>query len=108
MSWADLFILPTLADCWGMVVNESLYYGAPVIVTTAAGSAEIIVNDVNGKTVAPGDPQALAAVICALTKDKRSLDALKTGAAKTTSNITDSRVGAKPLIEAIIRAGAVS
>src|SRR5262249_35840605 len=32
MAWADLFVLPTLVDCWALVVNEALYYGTPVII----------------------------------------------------------------------------
>lgn len=39
---ADIFVLPTLHDPWGLVVNEALHYGTPVIVTKMAGSSELI------------------------------------------------------------------
>ena len=106
MRRADLLILPTLADCWGMVINESLYYGTPVVASAAAGATEIIQNNVNGKIIPPGNPQALAAMINELTQNKQRLQALKRGAANTSTDITNRRVGAKPLIDAITQAGA--
>src|SRR5574344_1063471 len=33
MSVADLFVHPTLQDVWGLVINESMGYGLPVITT---------------------------------------------------------------------------
>lgn len=106
MHWADLFILPTLADCWGLVVNESLHYGTPVITTTAAGSSELIADGVNGIRVAPNDPQALASILSLLITDSLQLTKLNQGAKSTSRDITDSSVGAKPLIDAIMAAGA--
>jgi glycosyltransferase involved in cell wall biosynthesis len=39
---ADLFVLPTHHDPWGLVVNEALHYGTLVITTEAAGAKELI------------------------------------------------------------------
>ena len=39
---ADLFVLPTHHDPWGLVINESLHYGTPAITTEAAGAKEIL------------------------------------------------------------------
>lgn len=39
---ADLFVLPTHHDPWGLVVNEALNYGTPVVTTEAAGSKELL------------------------------------------------------------------
>jgi glycosyltransferase involved in cell wall biosynthesis len=39
---ADLFVLPTHHDPWGLVVNEALHYGTPVITTEAAGAKELL------------------------------------------------------------------
>jgi len=50
---ADLFVLPTLHDAWGLVVNEAMYFGLPIITTTAAGCSEIIKD--NGFIIPPGD-----------------------------------------------------
>lgn len=39
---ADLFVLPTNHDPWGLVVNEALRYGTPAITTEAAGAKELL------------------------------------------------------------------
>jgi glycosyltransferase involved in cell wall biosynthesis len=57
---ADLLVLPTRHDAWGLVVNEAYIFDTPAITTTAAG-AEMIVPD--SLTVPPGDPSALASAI---------------------------------------------
>lgn len=106
MTWADLLILPTLADCWGLVVNESLHYGTPVLTTTAAGSEELIKDGVNGIRVAPRNPGALASALNLILNDSRLLVKLTGGALAQSSDITDAKVGAKPIIKAIIAAGA--
>ncbi len=40
---ADAFIFPTLEDVWGLVVNEALWAGCPVLCSTYAGCAPEIV-----------------------------------------------------------------
>jgi len=45
----DVFILPSKSEPWGLVVEEALYNGLPVIVSNMVGCAdEIVKNDVNG------------------------------------------------------------
>jgi glycosyltransferase involved in cell wall biosynthesis len=39
---ADLFVLPTHHDPWGLVINEALYYRTHVITTEAAGAKQIV------------------------------------------------------------------
>lgn len=55
---ADVFVLPTRLDAWGLVVNEAMYYGLPIITTTAAGSKWLVGE--NGFVVDPDDPDLLA------------------------------------------------
>jgi len=52
-SMATVFVLPTLHDSWGLVINEAMYYGLPIITTDAAGASELI--DRNGFVVRSGD-----------------------------------------------------
>ena len=35
---SDIFVLPTYDDPWGLVINEALACGLPVITTTSAGA----------------------------------------------------------------------
>lgn len=63
-SVADIFVLPTLKDVWGLVVNEAMCCGLPVISTTAAGSSfDMIKNGENGYVVDPANEKQLYAAI---------------------------------------------
>jgi glycosyltransferase involved in cell wall biosynthesis len=49
---ADLFVLPTHYDIWGLVINEALAFGLPIITTTGAGAAySLIESGTNGYIV---------------------------------------------------------
>lgn len=48
LQQASLFVLPSRWDGWGMVVNEALSVGVPVIVSNACGVADLIRNGLNG------------------------------------------------------------
>lgn len=51
-SISDLFVLPTLEDVWGLVINEAMCCGLPVISTTKAGcSTDMITPSKNGYIV---------------------------------------------------------
>lgn len=39
----DVFVLPSLSETWGLVVEEALYYGLPVLVSSSVGSVEDLV-----------------------------------------------------------------
>ncbi|KKN12514.1 hypothetical protein LCGC14_1015650, partial [marine sediment metagenome] len=58
-SNGDIFVLPTLHDAWGLVINEAIYYELPIITTTAAGAAELIKMGKNGFIVPPNKIDAL-------------------------------------------------
>jgi len=75
---ADLFVLPTREDIWGLVINEALAYGLPVITTDrCVAGLELIEDGVNGYVVPVEDAQALAEKIRAVLAD----DMLRMGAA---------------------------
>lgn len=39
----DIFILPSLSETWGLVIDEAIYFGLPVLVSKYVGSAEELV-----------------------------------------------------------------
>lgn len=45
MQQVDIFILPSIYDGWGAVVNEALQAGCYVICSDAAGASDLILND---------------------------------------------------------------
>lgn len=55
----DVFVLPTLAEGFGMVITEAMSRGVPVITTTESAGPDIIEHGVNGWLIPPGDIEAL-------------------------------------------------
>jgi glycosyltransferase involved in cell wall biosynthesis len=67
---ADALIFPTHSDTWGLVVNEAMACGLPVIATSVAGCvADLVQDGWNGFVVPPGDPSQLAAAMARLAGD---------------------------------------
>lgn len=58
---ADLFVLPTREDIWGLVINEAMAYGLPVITTDrCVAGLELVEDGVNGYIVPVEDVGQLA------------------------------------------------
>lgn len=74
---ADLFVLPTREDIWGLVINEAMAYGLPVITTDrCVAGLELVENGVNGYIVPVEDVEALKdAMLCSLQGDLRQMGA---------------------------------
>jgi 1,2-diacylglycerol 3-alpha-glucosyltransferase len=73
---AEALIFPTHTDPWGLVVNEAMACGLPVIATSVAGCTLDLVQDSwNGFVVPPADPRTLAGAMekLAVDQDLRSL-----------------------------------
>jgi glycosyltransferase involved in cell wall biosynthesis len=62
MAGANLFVLPSLAETFGVVLVEAMAAGLPVVATRCGGPEEVVTPDV-GVLVDPADPQALADAI---------------------------------------------
>jgi len=61
---AEALILPTYTDTWGLVVNEAMACGLPVIVSDVAGcTADLVRKAWNGLIVPPKEPLPLAAAM---------------------------------------------
>ena len=64
---ADLVVLPSRAEAYGMVVTEALARGVPVLATDVGGVREALGRAPDGQLpgllVPPGDPDALAAAL---------------------------------------------
>jgi glycosyltransferase involved in cell wall biosynthesis len=56
---AECFVMPTHSDPWGLVVNEAMACGLPVICTDVAGCAADLIKN-NGRLVEPGNACQLA------------------------------------------------
>jgi glycosyltransferase involved in cell wall biosynthesis len=66
----DVFVLPSLMETQGLVVMEAMWFGRPVIVTSAIVSAdELVAHGVNGYIVDPGSVDDLTQRLAALAND---------------------------------------
>ena len=64
-------VLPSVEEQWGLVVNEALAFGLPVIVSRQVGSRDALVRDqVNGHVVESGSVEQLAEAMLDLAGDR--------------------------------------
>jgi L-malate glycosyltransferase len=63
MDACDLFVLPSLAEPFGLVLIEAMALGKPVICTNAGGPREIVENGVTGILTSPSNSDELANAI---------------------------------------------
>jgi glycosyltransferase involved in cell wall biosynthesis len=45
---ADIFVFPAENEPWGLVINEALEAGIPIVTTKSIGAEELIANNING------------------------------------------------------------
>jgi glycosyltransferase involved in cell wall biosynthesis len=68
---SDIFVLPSgTGETWGLVVNEAMLFGLPVIVSSTVGcAADLVKNGENGYVYPEGDIDALANCLSMLIKN---------------------------------------
>lgn len=71
---ADVFVLPSgLGETWGLVVNEAMCFGSPVIVSDMVGcGADLVRQEENGFMFSLGDSEKLARCIGAVLEDEET------------------------------------
>ena len=76
---ADLFVLPTLLDTWGLVILEAMAYGLPIITTnTCVAGVELIQDGENGFLFTPKDQNSLKDYIGLLMNNPELRDKMQT------------------------------
>ena len=66
---ADIFVLPSLYEAYGIVVQEAMSFGLPVVASDVGGIPEQVTDEVEGLLIPPGDPAALAEALRRLIVD---------------------------------------
>jgi len=59
----DYFILPSLKEPWGLVVDEAIYFEMPVIISERCGACELIRDGINGFVFNPLNEDELTTII---------------------------------------------
>lgn len=85
---ADLFVLPSFHEGYGMALAEALAHGLPIIATTG-GAIPDTVPDSAGILVPPGDAPALAAALARVLTDRALLTRLGDGARRAGAALPD-------------------
>jgi N-acetyl-alpha-D-glucosaminyl L-malate synthase BshA len=81
LSSADLFLLPTQSESFGLSALEALATGVPVIGTRAGGLPEVVRDGETGALCGVGDVEAMAAAALMLLRDPERWRAASTLAA---------------------------
>lgn len=69
-AMADLFVLPSSYEPWGIVINEAMCAGLPIVTTTAvAAAADLVHHGENGFLYSPGEVGQLAGFLRTLAED---------------------------------------
>lgn len=76
---ADLFVLPSLFEGYGMVIAEALAHGLPVVATDTGAAAPLLAAG-GGAVVAPGNAAALRAALAPLLAEPARLSPLRQAA----------------------------
>lgn len=86
---ADVFVLPTREDIWGLVVNEAMAEALPVVTTTrCVAGLELVREGENGYLVPRCDSEALREAISRAFADPRRLAKMSIAALETIRSYT--------------------
>jgi glycosyltransferase involved in cell wall biosynthesis len=88
---ADVFVLPSLAEGFGVVQLEALACGVPVITTPKCGS--VVRDGIDGRIVPERDPTALAAAIAEIVEDRDRRERMSVAARERARDYTWDRYG---------------
>jgi glycogen(starch) synthase len=83
---ADILVIPSWYEPFGMVVLEGMLYGLPIVATNIGGPAEILTDHVSALLVPPKDADALSNSILELLKNASLRQRLGEAAAKEVRN----------------------
>lgn len=86
---SDLFVLPTREDVWGLVINEALSNGLPVISTyNCVAAVELVKNHYNGILINSEDVNQLSKILDELVDNSDLLDIFSHNAIESVKNYT--------------------
>jgi glycosyltransferase involved in cell wall biosynthesis len=94
---AELLLLPSWDEPFGLVVAEAMAVGVPVLVTEVGGVPEYVTDGVNGRVLPPRNADLWAAAAGELLNDDEALERISRANVEKASEFTDERYGAAML-----------
>lgn len=88
MAQADVFVLPSLAEGFGLVALEAMSMGTPAIVTPRTFGADIVTSGEDGWIVPAGDAVRLSETLESIARDRIRLPVISNAARKTAQRYT--------------------
>lgn len=89
---ADLLVMPSSIEVWGLVVNEAMAAGLPVVATTCSGATEdLIENGVTGFAYESGDRGRLSELLRSVAANSERWKEMGMTAANRIAQFTPSR-----------------
>lgn len=98
---ADIFVLPTLGDCFPVVMGEAMAAGLPIVTTNVGALPEAVVHEVNGLVVPAGDDVALVSALNALISNAQLRIKMGMAGRRIAEARFDSRRNAERVLEVI-------
>lgn len=81
LAGADLFLLPSQSESFGLSALEALASGVPVVGSNAGGLVEVVKEGITGALCEPGDVDAMAAASIAILSDQERWETMSRDAA---------------------------
>lgn len=80
-SVADVHVMPSWHEAYGIVCAEALSCGVPSVVTKTSGCSDLVVDGTNGFLIEPKNAEAISRSVLALSSDHALLERMKKAAA---------------------------
>jgi len=98
---ADLFLLPTQSESFGLAALEAMACGVPVIATRAGGIPEVVVDGETGVLAEPGAVDAMVDAALSILKDPKRQQRMGAAAVARAGDFTTDKI--VPQYEALYR-----
>lgn len=92
---ADVLMLVSLAEGFGLVAIEAMSCGTPCILSTSTFADDVVTDGVDGIILEPGDAESIAEALKALAADRPLLARMSAAARATAGEFTWDRYSAK-------------
>ncbi len=103
LSGSQCFLFQTDFDIWGLVLNETMAAGIPVIASPEAGAVhDLIVNGENGYIADFTNPSEVAEIILKLMEDPKLLKKISENASDTILNTATIEISSRGFVAAVV------